>query len=202
MDSSAHAGFGKSPGAADGVPGAASGGLAAGAGGVSSLEFVLDGVERPVRRPKDKNRQKRHYSGKKKRHGLKNLVVACRGQVKGLSRTAPGSVHDKKMDTRFTGYNPAQTDALMPRKKPKGKPLDPVWKMINRGISRLRVGVEHALAGIKRCHIVADLYRNTKPGFEDAGMLWACGLHNFRAPTEHRHEPIRDQQLSRFYYNP
>jgi len=162
-----------------------------------SLEWVLDGVERPVRRPKDKDRQKRNYSGKKKRHGLKNLVVSHRGQVKGLSRTVPGSVHDKKladqtrwrwprggtllMDTGFTGYTPTRTDVLMPRKKPKGKPLDAVWKAINRAISRLRVGVEHTLAGVKRCHIVADIYRNTKAGFDDAVMLLACGLHNFRA---------------------
>jgi hypothetical protein len=161
-----------------------------------SLEFVLDGVERPVRRPKDQGRQKRRYSGKNKRHGVKNLIVTCRGQVKGLSRTAGGSLHDKKladqtrwrwprggmllMDTGFTGYTPARTNVLTPHKKPKGKPLDAVWKMINRGISRLRVGVEHAIAGIKRCHIVADLYRNTKAGFEDAVMLLACGLHNFR----------------------
>jgi len=161
-----------------------------------SLEFVLDGVERPRRRPKDKDRQKRHYSGKKKRHGIKNLVVTSQGKVLGLSRTAPGSVHDKRladqtrwrwprggtllMDTGFAGYSPARTDVLMPHKKPRGKPLDAVWKMINRGIARLRVGVEHAIAGIKRCHIVADLYRNTKAGFEDAVMLSACGLHNFR----------------------
>jgi hypothetical protein len=160
------------------------------------LEWVLDGVERPVRRPKDHDRQKRHYSGKKKRHGLKNLVVTSGGKVQGLSRTVPGSLHDKKladqthwrwpaggtllMDTGFTGYAPPRTDGLMPHKKPKGKPLDAVWKMINRGISRLRVGVEHVIAGIKRCHIVADIYRNTKPGFEDAVMLLACGLHNFR----------------------
>ncbi len=115
--------------------------------------------------------------------------MSCRGQVKGLSRTVPGSVHDKKladqtrwrwpqggtllMDTRFTGCTPDRTDVLMPHKKPRGKPLDAVWKAINRAISRLRVGV-------KRRHIVADLYRNTKAGFEDAVMLLACGLHNFR----------------------
>ncbi len=161
-----------------------------------SLEWVLDGVERPVRRPQDKDRQKRHYSGKKKRHGVKNLVVTHAGKVQGLSRTVPGSVPDKKladqtrwrwpaggtllMDTGFMGYTPARTDVLMPHKKPKGKPLDAVWKMINRGISRLRVGVEHALAGVKRCHLVADIYRNTKSGVADEVMLLACGPHNFR----------------------
>jgi len=161
-----------------------------------SLEFVLDGVERPVRRPNDKDRQKKSYSGKKKRHSVKNLVVTGGGKVKGLSRTLPGSVHDKKLadqtrwrwpeggtvlaDSGFAGYAPARTNMLLPRKKPRGKPLDAVWKAINRAIARLRVGVEHAIAGIKRCHIVADIYRNSKPGFEDAVMLSACGLHNFR----------------------
>jgi hypothetical protein len=161
-----------------------------------ALEFVLDGVERPVRRPKDNDRQNGHYSGKKKRHSVKNLVVTSQGRIKGLSRTAPGSVHDKKMadqtgwrwpqrsrllqDTGFQGYAPPGVEVLMPKKKPKGRPLTKIWKQINRAISRLRVPVEHAIAGVKRCRIVADIYRNFKAGFEDAVMLTACGLHNFR----------------------
>jgi len=160
------------------------------------LEFVLDGVERPVRRPKDNERQKKNYSGKKKRHSVKNLIVTSQGRIKGLSRTAPGSVHDKKMadqtrwrwpkggtllqDTGFAGYAPPGIGVLMPRKKPKGRSLDAHWKAINRVISRLRVRVEHAISGVKRCHIVADIYRNFKAGFEDAVILSACGLHNFR----------------------
>lgn len=113
-----------------------------------------------------------------------------------MSRTVPGSVHDKKMvdqtrwrwpkggtllqDTGFQGYAPRGVEVLMPRKKPKGQPLDEAWKRINHAISRLRVRVEHAIAGVKRCRIVADIYRNLKAGFEDAVILSACGLHNFR----------------------
>jgi hypothetical protein len=52
--------------------------------------------------------------------------------------------------------------------------------VINRGISRLRVRVDYAIAGVKRCHIVADIYRNFKAGFEEAVILSACGFHNFR----------------------
>ena len=40
------------------------------------LEFIIDGTERPIRRPKDKDRQRQHYSGKKKRHTIKNNVVS------------------------------------------------------------------------------------------------------------------------------
>jgi len=48
-------------------------------------------------------------------------------------------------------------------------------------ISRIRILVEHVLAGVKRCHIVQDVFRNTKAQFEDLVMEIACGLHNFRA---------------------
>ena len=39
------------------------------------LEFMIDGTERPVRRPKDGAQQKALYSGKKKRHTVKNNVI-------------------------------------------------------------------------------------------------------------------------------
>ena len=38
-------------------------------------EIFLDGTDRPVRRPADSDRQKSHYSGKKKRHSVKALLA-------------------------------------------------------------------------------------------------------------------------------
>lgn len=38
-------------------------------------EIFIDGTERKVQRPKDNESQKNHYSGKKKTHTKKNLVV-------------------------------------------------------------------------------------------------------------------------------
>ena len=43
--------------------------------------------------------------------------------------------------------------------------------------------VEPAIAGVKRCHIVADLFRNRRHGFVDEVMLAASGLHNLRVTT-------------------
>jgi len=40
--------------------------------------------------------------------------------------------------------------------------------------------LEHILAGIKRCRIVKDIFRNTKEKYDDLVMEIACGLHNFR----------------------
>lgn len=50
----------------------------------------------------------------------------------------------------------------------------------NRKLSRIRVRVEHALAGVKRSRSVKDVLRNTKESFSDSAMVAACGLHNLR----------------------
>jgi len=38
-------------------------------------EVFIDGTERPVERSKNKEKQKRDYSGKKKKHTRKNIIV-------------------------------------------------------------------------------------------------------------------------------
>ena len=63
-----------------------------------SLEFMIDGTERPINRPKDKDKQKDYYSGKKKGHSVKNNVITERGgRVVYLSGTCEGKHHDKKL---------------------------------------------------------------------------------------------------------
>ena len=58
--------------------------------------------------------------------------------------------------------------------------MTPEEKEPNRKLSRVRVRVEHALAGVKRPRSVKDVLRNTKEGFSDLAMIAACGLHNLR----------------------
>ena len=158
--------------------------------------LIMDGTERPVRRSKDKPQQRKDYSGKKKAHRKKNLLVTAERRVVYLGRTAPGSVHDKKLadrarlrfpagtllvkDTGLQGYEPAGIQTLQPKKKPKGRELRSYEKAINRVVSRARIVVEHAIAGVKRCRIVADTFRGGRKGLVDEVMLAACGLHNLR----------------------
>src|SRR5437870_2903872 len=66
------------------------------------------------------------------------------------------------------------------KKKTRGKELTPAEKQTNRAIARVRVKVEHALAGVKRARIVKDVFRNTKEGDSDSALEAACGLHNLR----------------------
>lgn len=162
------------------------------------LEFIIDGTERPIRRPKDKKRQKENYSGKKKRHTIKNNVVSDKRsrKIKVLSPTCEGKKHDKKLadeqdihfpqgsqlwqDTGFQGYQPENVILYQPTKKPKGKELTAEQKEQNREISKVRILVEHSIGGVKVFAIVRDIYRNMKDGFDDLAMETACGLHNFR----------------------
>jgi len=58
-----------------------------------SLGFIIDGTERPINRPKDKEKQKGYYSGKKKGHTVKNDLITTRGgNVRYLSRICEGKL--------------------------------------------------------------------------------------------------------------
>jgi hypothetical protein len=162
------------------------------------LEFIVDGSERPIRRPQDAARQKKFYSGKKKRHTVKNIVIIDKRtkQIKVLSPTSAGKKHDKALvdeqayvfpkgaklwqDTGFQGYTPAHTTISQPTKKPKGRELTAQQKADNHYISQQRIGVEHALGSVKVFRIVSDVFRNFRDGFADTVMLITCGLHNLR----------------------
>jgi hypothetical protein len=162
-------------------------------------DVAIDGTERRINRPKDPERQKRFFSGKEGEHTVKNVIVTglLDQQVKYLSPTQEGRKHDKKIvdeehvtvpagsdlyqDTGFQGFTVPEVTIHQPKKKPKGEELTPGDKIINRIISKTRVGVEHVIAGIKRLHIVQNIFRNTQDNYEDQVMELACGLHNFRS---------------------
>ena len=123
------------------------------------------------------------------------------GYVLYLGPTAAGKTHDKKLadqvplvyppgttlgkDTGFQGYEPAGVVTFQPKKKPKGQDLDGGDKFFNRLFAAVRIRVEHSIAGVKRCRIVKELFRNTKPGCADLVMEVACALHNFRLACRH-----------------
>jgi hypothetical protein len=100
-------------------------------------DLIVDGVERRRQRPKDPKEQVIHYSGKKKAHFDKNVIVVNTGsqRVSYLSPTLPGAVHDKALadyadiqypqhatlrsDSGFMGYAPSVRTHLQPKKSPR-----------------------------------------------------------------------------------
>ena len=103
------------------------------AGGTPRL--IIDGTERCRQRPKNPEKQASHYSGKKKTHCDKNVVVTGvqSPRVGFLSKTYAGKTHDKKIadeedicyppetvlykDTGFQGYEPAVKETCQAKKK-------------------------------------------------------------------------------------
>lgn len=102
-------------------------------------DLIVDGVERRRQRPKNRKKQALHYSGKKKQHTDKNVVlVNTRSKrVSYLSPTLPGVVHDKALadwvniqyppattlrsDLGFYGYQPRVREHLQPKKSASGR---------------------------------------------------------------------------------
>jgi hypothetical protein len=161
-------------------------------------EVILDGTERPVRRPKNSETQKENYSGKKKRHTRKHITGTTRKKrVILLSQARGGKVHDKRQldeedwvshipdavvvegDLGFQGLQNEFENIHLPHKKPRGKDLSEQQKQENREFSGQRVKCEHAHAGIKRYGSVTEVDRNRVPDFDDRLMLNATGLWNF-----------------------
>ena len=116
-----------------------------------------------------------------------------------LSDTYEGSVHDKAIadtvdyplpegsvlyqDLGFQGYTVAGATLKQPHKKPRGKQLTSEQKAENRTIARVRIQVEHAINGVKRCRIVRDKLRLWRAGIRDTVMAICSGLHNLRRET-------------------
>jgi len=162
------------------------------------LEFIIDGAERPIRRPKDQDRQRQNYSGKKKRHTVKNNVVTDKRtrKIKVLSPTVEGKLHDKKLaeeqalpfppgsklwkDTGYQGYEPQNVQTYQPKKKPRGGELTPEEKERNAAIASQRISVEHSIGGVKVFRITQHIFRNMREDFDDLVMETACALHNLR----------------------
>jgi DDE superfamily endonuclease len=97
--------------------------------------LIIDGTDRRRQRPKNHEKQAAHYSGKKKAHCDRNVVLldAPTERIEFLSPTYAGKVHDKKIadeqgiayppgavlyqDTGFQGYQPAVQRTCQPKKK-------------------------------------------------------------------------------------
>jgi hypothetical protein len=105
----------------------------------SAPDLLIDGTERRRQRPKDAKKQEEHYSGKKKAHTDKNILLANSHtrKVVYLSPTENGKKHDKKIadeqaivypagatlgkDTGFQGYEPEGVITLQPKKSRKAR---------------------------------------------------------------------------------
>lgn len=163
-------------------------------------EFIVDATERPVNRPKNSRKQKDYYSGKKKRHTVKNqLIINPKNKkILAVSGTVAGKIHDKKLleEDKIILRAPPHSLALgdlgyqgadglhpwirfvTPLKKPPKKELSQTDKKTNKAISSIRVRVEHPFSYLKHFAVLAHQFRNNLKKAHLPFITLAC-LYNF-----------------------
>ena len=139
-----------------------------------------DLTEQPIPRPKNRLRRRLYYSGKRKKHTVKNLYTINQKEliIYKTKHKQIGKRHDYKIykdnhpklpnevtsmyDLGFLGVEddyPEQKSSL-PIKKEKGCELMVQQKEYNRNHSQKRIVIEHAICRIKKYRIMNDVFRN------------------------------------------
>ena len=143
--------------------------------------LIVDATEQRQNRPKDKDKRKKIYSGKKKMFALKTqVIVDKKTRILNVSDSYYGSVHDKKIfdaeatiekipnystllgDLGYLGIQKEHPDKniILPHKKNKGqKELSIEQKKFNQEHASDRIIVEHAIGKMKRFKICSGIYR-------------------------------------------
>lgn len=170
------------------------------------MAFV-DVTEQPIPRPtKNRLRRRLYYSGKKKKHTVKNLYTANEdGLIVYKSKHKQiGKKHDYKIyttnhpvtpkdvenifDLGFLGVEkdyPAEQKSVLPIKKKKNQNLTLEEKEYNRSHSKKRIVVEHVICRIKKYRIMNDVFRNRLKKYDKVSDIVA-GLVNYRIMNQYR----------------
>ncbi len=159
-----------------------------------------DCTEQPIPRPKNNKRKRKfYYSGKKKKHTVKNLyTVNQKGLIVYKTKNKQrGRKHDYRIykknhpklpkdilsmyDLGFLGIEkdyPEQRSSL-PIKKEKDYDLTTEEKEYNRNHSVRRIIIEHAICRIKKYRIMNDVFRNRLRKYNKVSDI-ISGLVNYR----------------------
>lgn len=169
------------------------------------LAVIIDGTEQPKRRPKDPQKRKTEYSGRKKRHTNKQVIITTPGGlILHQSPRAGGRTHDSTLfrsdskatamlcgfgAVRLSGYFDSgfhQLDRLglaisirQVEQARRNRPLSNHQKKLNRLRRTTRIRVEHTIAQRKKYRIASETWRNRDEDYEPT-MNVIAGLVNLR----------------------
>jgi len=144
-------------------------------------ELIGDATEQPIQRPKKNSKQKKHYSGKKKRHTVKNqLVINKEKRIFDVSDTYAGHVHDKtimeiegtpdkipkhsklRVDNAYQKIQKEYPDNnfILPEKANRWHKLTRKQRNNNKIKASKRIVIEHVISRLKVFKILAEKYRH------------------------------------------
>lgn len=162
------------------------------------FQIIIDATEQPIPRPKDKKKRRKYYSGKKKRHTIKNqYTINMRGEIIHKPPHSTGRHHDYHIfkakhpilpeglqtfvDLGYMGMQKdyPQYNAILPHKKRKGEKLTVLQKQFNKVQSKTRIRIEHVISRVKKFRICSDVFRNKLCRYDTISEI-VCGLINFK----------------------
>ena len=159
--------------------------------------YFQDGTERAIPRPKDATVQETYYSGKKKRHTVKNnVLVNAKGEIVLLTPTCEGKKHDKKIadeaaftlpagsilyqDTGFQGFALEGTTILNPK---RSRVAENSWPTRKPKTGAFPASASGSNTPSTASNAIGLSKTNCATGKRtSATKSWrrCCGLHNFR----------------------
>lgn len=160
---------------------------------MTQFKLLVDSLEQPIDRPSDNAKQKKFYSGKKKRHTLKNQIISLpEGKdIIDIEIGFPGPTADinlfRKQQSKFDNQQEFEGDKgyqggkniTTPYKKNILQELSEEQKEENRILSSKRIFVEHLIRIVKIFHIASQRFRLNSNIYEEI-ILTVCGLVRLR----------------------
>ena len=163
--------------------------------------LLIDATEQRIQRPQDQEGQRDAYSGKKKSHTVKSMIISTLDRyIWYVSVAYVGRTHDYsllksefdpalpwfdgykvRVDLGYQGFFTDYPGAVLfiPKKKPKGGELTETEKLKNRELARERIFVEHSIGGMKRYDILSTVCRIHDFDLYDKILASCAGLWNF-----------------------
>jgi hypothetical protein len=163
------------------------------------LAFI-DTTEQPIPRPENRIRRKLYYSGKKKKHTVKNLyminneeIILYKTKHKQVGRRHDYKIYKKNhpdtpkdvesiVDLGFLGVEkdyPEQISSLPIKKKKGNRDLTIEEKEYNRIHSKKRIVIEHTICRLKKYRIMSEVFRNRLRKYNMVSDI-VSGLVNYR----------------------
>lgn len=163
--------------------------------------LIFDGTEQLIQRPSEKQNQKLYYSGKKKGHSIKCLIISTLDKyIHYTSYSYTGASHDFSivkqefppeqnwfdgytilLDLGYQGFWTQYPNAyaFLPYKKRKNQELTKEQKNKNRALAQDRIKIEHSIGGMKRFDFLSGKCRIHDFHLYDKILGVCAGLWNY-----------------------
>jgi hypothetical protein len=163
------------------------------------FKAFVDSTEQEIPRPKNKKKRKNYYSGKKKKHTVKNqYMVNNQGLILHKTRHKKGKKHDYGVYKHSHPVTPSQVESVvvdlgylgiqkdfptvksvLPYRKKRKSELSMEERRYNKKHAKLRIVVEHTICRIKKFGIIGSKFRNRLRRYDVISNI-VSGLINFR----------------------